>query len=68
MRTDTWPCLSSRSAGPEGRLEDRLVVTAWGVDPGGRRQVEAVRTYLESMVALGRVGIVSVHVDDVAAP
>jgi uncharacterized alkaline shock family protein YloU len=44
-------------------------VTAWGASiPSVAAQVEdAVRTYLESMVAL-EVAVVSVHVDDVAAP
>jgi uncharacterized alkaline shock family protein YloU len=57
------------AAGPEGLEVELHIVTAWGASiPAVAAEVEeAVRTYLESMVAL-EVGVVSVHVDDVAAP
>jgi uncharacterized alkaline shock family protein YloU len=56
-------------AGPDGLELELHLVTAWGASiPHVAAQVEeAVRTYLESMVAL-EVAAVSVHVDDVAAP
>lgn len=56
-------------AGQEGLEVELHLVTAWGASiPSVAAQVEeAVRTYLESMVAL-EVAVVSVHVDDVAAP
>jgi len=57
------------AAGAEGLEVELHIVTAWDAPiPAVAAQVEdAVRSYLESMVAL-EVAIVSVHVDDVAAP
>ena len=69
-RTDPERAGVRVAAGPEGRLEVELhIVTAWGASiPAVAAGVEeAVRTYLESMVAL-EVAVVSVHVDDVAVP
>ncbi|MGH3141418.1 MAG: Asp23/Gls24 family envelope stress response protein, partial [Gaiellales bacterium] len=68
-RTDPERAGVRVAAGPEGLEVELHIVTAWGASiPAVAAEVEeAVRTYLESMVAL-EVGIVSVHVDDVAAP
>jgi len=57
------------AAGPEGVEVELHLVTAWGASiPAVAAGVEeAVRAYLESMVAL-EVAVVSVHVDDVAVP
>lgn len=68
-RTDPERAGVRVAAGPEGLEVELHIVTAWGASiPAVAAEVEeAVRTYLESMVAL-EVGIVAVHVDDVAAP
>jgi uncharacterized alkaline shock family protein YloU len=57
------------AAGADGLELELHIVTAWGAPiPAVAAQVEeAVRSYLESMVAL-EVALVSVHVDDVASP
>ena len=57
------------AAGTDGLEVELHIITAWGASiPAVAAGVEeAVRSYLESMVAL-EVAVVSVHVDDVAAP
>jgi len=68
-RTDPERAGVRVSAGAEGLEVELHLVTAWGASiPAVAAAVEtAVRSYLESMVAL-EVAVVSVHVDDVAVP